>query len=1258
MAKTFLEQKFRADAKAQTAALAKRFSVGGIASKASKGGQGAGAWGTALMVGLAGIEYILSRGNVPTPRPAQNKIPYIGPVEPVLVYGLAAVEGQIVYAEEETSRYAVKGGHVEDNILHLAMVLGRGAMESIEGLLVDGQAVNIHRESRSTVGSDSGDFLSSKYNFLYSGYRPGNSSRVGHIQIREYFKADGTQGKALQDRDGPWDSTCRLKGWSWVYVRLDSALLTENGGNTSTRPFTDFPRFTFIVKGRKIYWPGMPKFGASSHQATWTENMAACLYDYRRMLFSELSVVPGETVANERDRKTNSDVLPRTMSVSQLTSQVASIDTTRFAASLAECGKEIRQTVLRTITSVDFRGTARTRSRDMETTTPDQVISQDTTFEKIEVLTGGTGPRVRLRANRLSGTDRADSRIPLGSWFRQHRITLRIDQVLTVPLGTTYRLELSWDGITEEDFGLDHGASGRTDEQLRETSWVQWDLDSATHIALTNLPTNQRMSVTFFSEGPTYPASIVAPFSVADKTMLDDINFAMQGYTTWHENKFLIDAGRDLTAAERLLVPTIERDDIIAVGDDTVSPELENRINEGSILVKRMMEVGWEENLLVLKNTGAVTEDKNIPLERRLPDIASISYQHAANRVGNIALRQLRLFRGLTITLAPKDDFSNLRYAPGDRVKFPDVGWTPYQGDPEPDPTLMRITKKRINADFSVDYFIREEPINLFAGVGTSEELEPEQPTLLVSGPGLESLAVTSSKADFVFFSGPPILFPFITLRVQKIGLNLAGNEIPDGDPDVFTVSVDDFPYSYSDVDPLTKFEVSASWQDVNRLDVPRSITTKFSFTTLAAQAPPAVAADTFTLTAEVEALLVNFAEPADSFVPDWKATRLIWGTPAQTGPPPVAFAELGRFDVPKGTTEYRIAPLAGGAEVEVQVQYVNRATPEVAGASTSKTETTLRSPVTVPPKPEALAMTFSNIMATSLTVNYLTGVPYGVIGKLEWYAVVDDTLTGDDLISPSNRGGKIGESTGLSSPGGAVDVSNIRGNTLYWFEYSNQYQGGTGFSPVLVKTQRTPLPAAPAAPTASSFPVPSDADITDNSIRVTINRPPISGMYANLRIGLANPQGTGFAGGYDSVDVTASEHTFVNRRPNLTYRIEMRFGLAGSALSAAFSRDVRTDAAVIPSAEPTRPSGASDISMITHNSAQITYSPDPTYRTRVQVGLAVSPFVALIEEILPSSSAATATVVVRPLDARTEYEVRVAKINAYGQAGPYAGQN
>ena len=160
------------------------------------------------------------------------------------IYGEARTGGVLLYMIQDGADFWVVYG------------IGRGACHSITGLYIDGDRQDIARTAGGVVTITGGRY-------------------AGQVKLWEEFAADGsTSGagaRAVRSVDGSaWTTEHKLDGVSYIVAKLTQTQRNNEG------VFSGFPELSFVVKGRKITWPG---------QATpaWTENAAAIIYDFLRV---------------------------------------------------------------------------------------------------------------------------------------------------------------------------------------------------------------------------------------------------------------------------------------------------------------------------------------------------------------------------------------------------------------------------------------------------------------------------------------------------------------------------------------------------------------------------------------------------------------------------------------------------------------------------------------------------------------------------------------------------------------------------------------------------------------------------------------------------------------------------------------------------------------------------------------------------------------------------------------------------------------
>ena len=172
-------------------------------------------------------------------------------------YGESRVGGAIFYAGED------------DKDLWMVMGLSEGPCEEITGLYIDDEKQEIRRSADGVISISDGEYS-------------------GHFLAYEMFRADGSVNlpghAALRaGSNGEWTVDHRLYGISYVIIKL-----TQGEGE----PYQGIPEINFILKGRKIVYPGVPNFDNYQKKDSndrliqplptpmYTNNAAAVAYDY------------------------------------------------------------------------------------------------------------------------------------------------------------------------------------------------------------------------------------------------------------------------------------------------------------------------------------------------------------------------------------------------------------------------------------------------------------------------------------------------------------------------------------------------------------------------------------------------------------------------------------------------------------------------------------------------------------------------------------------------------------------------------------------------------------------------------------------------------------------------------------------------------------------------------------------------------------------------------------------------------------------
>ena len=175
------------------------------------------------------------------------------------ILGRARVAPVIAKGYTTNSFNSVERKQMQGTDLHLAAVIASGPCDGIERMWIthEGEEIEIPLVR---AEDPEGDIL----------FPTKESGWQGTILIREYFKADGTQGTPLQRATrGQFGPDNRFDGISWVSIQIQQGYENEETNRKNGKIFRSIPSFEFQVKGlNNIPVPGTP-------DSMWTESAAA-----------------------------------------------------------------------------------------------------------------------------------------------------------------------------------------------------------------------------------------------------------------------------------------------------------------------------------------------------------------------------------------------------------------------------------------------------------------------------------------------------------------------------------------------------------------------------------------------------------------------------------------------------------------------------------------------------------------------------------------------------------------------------------------------------------------------------------------------------------------------------------------------------------------------------------------------------------------------------------------------------------------------
>ena len=241
---------------------------------------------------VAPERYVVGRARVP------GLLAYYGAYQRNAVMGLVLSEGEC----EEIEKVWVDGHEVlleriseatGDKLKPAAGSRYRGKIEFFEYFQADGTQGAFLRGIQANAAIDTGPQLPTTGNNYYGGFRPGDPDAVDGSLIggdpNTYWR-DFSDGGPIHETEfylhspmdinqpvevhpyrttfPDWSAAHKLNGKSWVAVHL---IQPEYGQDIERRFWTHIPNLEFLVKGKKITWPGQAA-------KIWTENAAAIRY--------------------------------------------------------------------------------------------------------------------------------------------------------------------------------------------------------------------------------------------------------------------------------------------------------------------------------------------------------------------------------------------------------------------------------------------------------------------------------------------------------------------------------------------------------------------------------------------------------------------------------------------------------------------------------------------------------------------------------------------------------------------------------------------------------------------------------------------------------------------------------------------------------------------------------------------------------------------------------------------------------------------
>ena len=222
------------------------------------------AWQIAIGGALSVFGYLTARRNRPkigTSKPATRRQVTTEVIPERYVLGRARIAPVITDGFTSSSTNQVERRVVHNTDIHLIGVIGSGPCEAIERMWVDNEGKK-EEVPLIRVPNEGGDVL----------FPTKESGWQGTLLVREYFRADGTQGQNLQKvSGGQFSPSNRYEGVSWVSIQIQQGYQNNDTNRKNGVIFRGIPTFEFLVKGLKTTWPGqtVPTWSESASSKVW-----------------------------------------------------------------------------------------------------------------------------------------------------------------------------------------------------------------------------------------------------------------------------------------------------------------------------------------------------------------------------------------------------------------------------------------------------------------------------------------------------------------------------------------------------------------------------------------------------------------------------------------------------------------------------------------------------------------------------------------------------------------------------------------------------------------------------------------------------------------------------------------------------------------------------------------------------------------------------------------------------------------------------
>ena len=205
------------------------------------------------------------------------------------------------------------------------------------------------------------------------------------------------------------------------------------------------------------------------------------------------------------------------------------------------------------------------------------------------------------------------------------------------------------------------------------------------------------------------------------RQVLDDMDFAMQGFVFEQDGKLKFVPGREVPNSEGRALDVDNH--MLKFQGAQPAPALSDRVNSISMSLDQSYLHDWlATDIEEVEDSAAMTRDGR-KLSRDLSRKRFISNPYTARRLMAIALRRSRAAATYSYSLAPGTSFQNLTYLPGDLVLVSDIA----RGL---DASRMMVTHQTLNEDWSVNLTLIETPTGIYADDSVVHPQQPRRFTL------------------------------------------------------------------------------------------------------------------------------------------------------------------------------------------------------------------------------------------------------------------------------------------------------------------------------------------------------------------------------------------------------------------------------------------------------------------------------------------------------------------------------------------------